>query len=112
MAKKRTRRKSTDNKNNKQSSKKCKSDKSSADNKKLADFSYAELVVLSATLSYSLAEELDEDDLAIFLVFLGLLIAEMQAIITQRAIKQKSQADTDEDEDLDEEDLDVDVDLD
>lgn len=88
--KKRKRSESTDNKK-KQSSQNSKSKKTCSDNKKLSDFSYAELIVLSATLSYSLAEEFDQDDLAIFLVFLGLLIAEIQAIVTQRAIRDKSQ---------------------
>ena len=107
MAKKRKKRESTDNTNNNQSSKNCKSkkssDKSSSENKRLSDFSYAELIVLSATLSYSLAEELDEDDLAIFLVFLGLLLAEMQALVAQREIKARSQVTANEDVDLAEE---------
>lgn len=109
MAKKRKKRESTDNTNNNQSSKNCKSkkssDKSSSENKRLSDFSYAELIVLSATLSYSLAEELDEDDLAIFLVFLGLLLAEMQTLVAQREIKARSQVTANEDVDLAEEDI-------
>lgn len=109
MAKKRKKRESTDNKNDNQSGKNCKSkkssDKSSSENKRLSDFSYAELIVLSATLSYSLAEELDEDDLAIFLVFLGLLLAEMQALVAQREIKARSQVTANEDVDLAEEDI-------
>ena len=109
MAKKRKKRESTDNTNNNQSSKNCKSkkssDKSSSENKRLSDFSYAELIVLSATLSYSLAEELDEDDLAIFLVFLGLLLAEMQALVAQREIKARSEVTANEDVDLAEEDI-------
>ena len=44
-------------------------------------------IKLSATLGYSIAQELDEDDLAIFLVFLELLVIEMQLIVTQRAIE-------------------------
>lgn len=106
MAKKMKKRSNTDNSN--QSSQNCKSKKSSsknsAENKKLSDFSYADLIILSATLSYSLAEEFDEDDLSIFLVFLGLLIAEMQTIVAQKAIQAKSQIIPDEDEDLDLED--------
>lgn len=117
MAKRRKKRESTDNKNNNQSSKNYKSkkntkksnDKSSSENKRFSDFSYAELIVLSATLSYSLSEELDEDDLAIFLVFLGLLLAEMQAIVAQKAIKSKSQVTEDEDVDLTDEDIDLDL---
>lgn len=112
MAKKRKRRESSDNKKKKRSSQSCNSNsnsnnnsnkntnKSSNDNRKLSDFSYAELILLSSTLSYSLAEELDEDDLAIFLVFLGLLLAEMQAIVVQRSIKAKQQVGAEEDVDL------------
>ncbi|WP_018591218.1 hypothetical protein [Terrisporobacter glycolicus] len=110
MAKKK-KRESTDKKNNKQSSRNCNSKQNSNsknsnskqksnDNIKFSDFSYAELIVLAATLSYSLAEELDEDDIAIFLVFLGLLLADMQTLLTQRSIKAKRQAPTTEDLEL------------
>lgn len=67
--------------------------------------------MLSATLSYTLAEELDEEDLAIFLVFLGLVLSEMQTIVTQRAIKARSQVTENEDVDLAEEDIDLDLGL-
>ena len=92
MAKKKKKRESTDKKNNKQSSGNCNSKQKSKDNIKFSDFSYAELIVLAATLSYSLAEELDEDDLAILLVFLGLLLANIRVITTQRAIEAEQQA--------------------
>lgn len=115
MAKKREKEESRDNKHKKKSRQKCNSNKntnkSSNTNKKLSDFSYAELIILSATLSYSLAEELDEDDLAIFLVFLGLLLADMQVIETQKAIKAKSQVTPTEDLDLAEEDINIDLNL-
>ena len=111
MAKKIKKRSNTDNSNQssqnckyKKSSSKSSNSKNSADNKKLSDFSYADLIILSAILSYSLAEDFDEDDLSIFLVFLGLLIAEMQTIVAQKAIQAKSQIIPDEDEDLDLED--------
>ena len=48
---------------------------------------------------------MDEDDLAIFLVFLGLLLAEMQALVAQREIKARSQVTANEDVDLAEEDI-------
>ncbi|HBI92972.1 MAG TPA: hypothetical protein DDY58_11440 [Terrisporobacter glycolicus] len=111
MAKKK-KRESTDKKSKKQSSRNCNSQKSdnskkssnskdnNKDNIKFSDFSYAELIVLAATLSYSLAEELDEDDIAILLVFLGLLLSDMQALITQKAIKAKRQAPVTEDLEL------------
>ena len=92
MAKKKKKRESTDKKNNKQSSGNCNSKQNSKDNIKFSDFSYAELIVLAATLSYSLAEELDEDDLAILLVFLGLLLANIRVITTQKAIEAEQQA--------------------
>lgn len=111
MAEKRRKRESTDNKK-KQSSKNSKSNKSSnknsCKNKKLSDFGYAELIVLSATLSYSLAQELDEDDLAIFLVFLGLLITDMQVIVTQRAIRTRQAPSDEEEVDVTEDDIDID----
>lgn len=110
MAKKK-KRESTDKKSNKQSSRNCNSKQNSNsknsnskqknnDNIKFSDFSYAELIVLAATLSYSLAEELDEDDIAIFLVFLGLLLADMQTLVAQKAIKAKQQVPVTEDLEL------------
>lgn len=110
MAKKK-KRESSEKKNNKQSSRNCNSKqncnskKSSSkqnnnDNIKFSDFSYAELIVLAATLSYSLADELDEDDLAILLVFLGLLLADMQTLVAQKAIKARQQVPVTEDLEL------------
>lgn len=100
MAKKKKKRESTDKKSNKQSSRKGNSKQNSKDDIKFCDFSYAELIVLAATLSYSLAEELDEDDLAMLLVFLGLLLSDIQALIAQKAIKAKRQAPITQDLDL------------
>ena len=75
-------------------------------NKSFSSFSYAELVALSATLGYSIAQELDEDDLAIFLVFLELLVIEMQLIVTQRAIEKKTLISTDKEDEVEDIDLD------
>ncbi|WP_419727169.1 hypothetical protein [Terrisporobacter petrolearius] len=107
MAKKK-KRESTDKKSNKQSSRNCNSKKSSnskkntnsKDNIKFSDFSYAELIVLASTFSYSLFKELDEEDIAIYLVFLGLLLSNMQVLVAQKAIKAKRQAPVTEDLDL------------
>ncbi len=111
MAKKK-KRESTEKKSNKQSSRNCNSKKSdnskknskskqnNKDNIKFSDFSYAELIVLASTFSYSLFEELDEEDIAIYLVFLGLLISNMQVLVAQKAIKAKQQAPVTEDLDL------------
>ena len=105
MDKKNGKRRSTNNTNKNKSSKKCKSQKNN-NNVKFSDFTYPELVVLSATLAYSLSEELDEDDLAIFLVFLGLLLAEMEVIVAQRALEKKNSSISAEEE---EEDVDIDI---
>ena len=80
--------------------------KSTENNKSFSSFSYAELVALSATLGYSIAQELDEDDLAIFLVFLELLVIEMQLIVTQRAIEKKTLISTDKEDEVEDIDLD------
>lgn len=111
MAKKRKKRESTDKKSNKQSSKNGNSKKNSKDDIKFCDFSYAELIVLAATLSYSLAEELDEDDMAMFLVFLGLLISDIQVLIAQKAIKAKRQAPITEGLDLETANIELNLDL-
>ena len=105
MAKKSRKRES--NHNNKKSKEKCKPNANKNESKKLSDFTYAELIVLSSTLSYSIGEELDDDDFTIFVVFLGLLIAELQLIVTQKTFNNKNQSDVSEEE-LDIEDIDVD----
>ena len=117
MAKKSSKRNCKDNKENKkkkQSSKKSQSKASDNDSIKFSDFTYAELIVLAATLSYSLAEKLDEEDLEILLVFLGILLANMQLIITQKSIEAKSQNTILAEEDIGEgeiEEENIDIDL-
>ena len=86
--------------NKKESNSSCNEKKSTENNKSFSSFSYAELVALSATLGYSIAQELDEDDLAIFLVFLELLI------VTQRAIEKKTLISTDKEDEVEDIDLD------
>lgn len=105
MAKKSRKRES--NHNNKKSKEKCKSNANKNESKKLSDFTYAELIVLSSTLAYSIGEELDEEDLEVFAVFLGLLIAELQLIVIQKQLNRRNQSNVSE-EDLDIEDIDVD----
>ena len=110
MAKKSSKRNCKDNKENKkkkQSSKKSQSKASDNDSIKFSDFTYAELIVLSSTLAYSIGEELDEEDLEVFAVFLGLLIAELQLIVIQKQLNRRNQSNVSE-EDLDIEDIDVD----
>ena len=105
MAKKRKKRES--NYNNKKSKEKCKPNTNKNESKKLSDFTYAELIVLSSTLAYSIGEELDEEDLEVFAVFLGLLLAELQLIVIQKQLNRRNQSNVSE-EDLDIEDIDVD----
>ena len=56
-----------------------------------------------------MAEKLDEEDLEIILVFLGILLANMQIIVTQKAIKAKSQNTKLTEEDLEGENIDIDL---
>lgn len=111
MAKRKKNRESSNSKNNNQSNQNCKTKKNSSDSKKFSDFSYAELIVLSATLSYSISEELDEDDLAILVAFLALLLAEIEVILAQRAIINRTQVSPTEGVNADVEDIDIEVDL-
>lgn len=92
--------------NKKESNSSFNEKKSTENNKSFSSFSYAELVALSATLGYSIAQELDEDDLAIFLVFLELLVIEMQLIVTQRSIEKKTLISTDKEDEVEDIDLD------
>lgn len=115
MPKKKSKRESQGNKNDHKSSKNCKSDKNCSNNKNsknsknnqnnkgIASLSYAELVVLSATLAYSIVEEMDEDDLTIFLGFLGLLLSEIEILVSQRELEGKSTDTSLEEEDVVEE---------
>ena len=82
--------------NKKESNSSCNEKKSTENNKSFSSFSYAELVALSATLGYSIAQELDEDDLAI----------EMQLIVTQRSIEKKTLISTDKEDEVEDIDLD------
>ena len=86
--------------NKKESNSSCNEKKSTENNKSFSSFSYAELV------GYSIAQELDEDDLAIFLVFLELLVIEMQLIVTQRSIEKKTLISTDKEDEVEDIDLD------
>lgn len=121
MPKKKSKRESQDNKKsqgnkkNHKSSKNCKSNKKCSNkkneknskdnqnNKGFASLSYAEIVVLSATLAYSIVEEMDEDDLTIFLGFLGLLLSEIEILVSQRELEGKSTDTSLEEEDVVEE---------
>ena len=105
MAKKSRKRES--NHNNKKSKEKCKPNANKNESKKLSDFTYAELIVLSSTLAYSIGEELDEEDLEVFAVFLGLLIASWEVRVIQKQSNSRNPSNVSE-EDMDIEDMDVD----
>lgn len=53
----------------------------------LASFSYADFILLSSTISYALAEELNDADLALLIVFLGMVSADLALLTTQDKIK-------------------------
>ncbi|CEP97671.1 Uncharacterised protein [[Clostridium] sordellii] len=55
----------------------------------LAKFTYADYVILSSTLSYAVAEELNDDDLDFLLVFLSQIAADLALIRTKRGYEQK-----------------------
>ena len=96
------------NKNNKKhrtSNKNCKtktSSKNSNNNRGggLASLTYPEIIALAATLAYSISEELEEDDLTIFLVILEVLLTNLQVILVKRSVTSNTQ-DTSIDDDSD-----------
>ncbi|CEQ21887.1 Uncharacterised protein [[Clostridium] sordellii] len=55
----------------------------------LANFTYADYVILSSTLSYAVAEELTDDDLDFLLVFLSQIASDLALIRTKRGYAQK-----------------------
>jgi len=59
-------------------------------NLNLESFSYADYVILSSTLAYALTEELDDSDVDMLLVFIGMLEADIALIRTRRGIVQRT----------------------
>ncbi|WP_042274918.1 hypothetical protein [Faecalimicrobium dakarense] len=53
----------------------------------LASFSYADFILLSSTISYALGEELNDVDLALLIVFLGMVSSDLALISTQGRIQ-------------------------
>lgn len=53
----------------------------------LASFSYADFILLSSTISYALAEDLNETDLALLIVFLGMVSADLALLTTKRQVE-------------------------
>lgn len=52
----------------------------------LASISYADYVILSSTLSYAIAEELNDLDLDMLIVFVGMITSDLALIRTKRGI--------------------------
>ncbi len=90
------------NKNNKYKRKKTKqNNKNNCNNKSkkkcdegigLSSFSYADYILLSSVIAYSIAEELNEDDLAMFTIFLELILTDLGLIVAKRGIEAKNNA--------------------
>ncbi|MGL5313288.1 MAG: hypothetical protein ACRC92_08570 [Peptostreptococcaceae bacterium] len=53
----------------------------------LQNLSYADFIVLSSVLSYAIAEELNDIDLDLFIVFLGMIQSDMATLRIQRGLK-------------------------
>lgn len=74
------------NKNN--NKKQCQNNKSPQENGLgLASLSYADFVILSSTLSFAIAEELNDQDLDLLLIFLGMVETDLALLRTQRGIR-------------------------
>lgn len=52
----------------------------------LASISYADYVILSATLSFAIAEELNDADLDMLIVFFGMVTSDLALLRTKRGI--------------------------
>ncbi|GAA0090205.1 hypothetical protein UT300009_02310 [Paraclostridium bifermentans] len=78
--------------------------KSNCNNKKkglgLSRYTYADYVILSSTLAYAIGEELNDEDLTLFIVFLGQISADLSLIRTKRGLLPVNLAGTQEEEDI------------
>lgn len=63
---------------------KCKNTKK---NVGLYRYTYADYVILSSTIAYAIGEELSDEDLALLIVFLSQVSADLALIRTKRAIE-------------------------
>ncbi|HSQ89743.1 hypothetical protein [Romboutsia sp.] len=84
-------------KNNlKKAKKNCKDKNNSNSQEKdslgLERFSYADYVLLSSTISYAISEELNDTDVNLILIFLGMVSADLAMLIAQREIKEAKKA--------------------
>lgn len=53
----------------------------------LSSFSYADFVLVSSTISYALSEELNDIDLELFIVFLGMMTSDLALLTAKKSIK-------------------------
>lgn len=53
----------------------------------LSRYTYADYVILSSTIAYAIGEELSDEDLALLIVFLSQVSADLALIRTKRAIE-------------------------
>lgn len=70
-------------KNSKGKQANCKTDRK---NFGLVNYTYADYVILSSTLAFAISEELDDADLALFIVFLSQVSSDLALIRTKRAV--------------------------
>ncbi|MEG2984051.1 MAG: hypothetical protein RR835_05080 [Peptostreptococcaceae bacterium] len=73
--------------NNKIVKSSCKNDKK---NFGLSNYTYADYVILSSTLAYAISEELNDDDLDFFLVFLSQVSSDLALLRTKRGFEKKT----------------------
>ncbi|WP_122640726.1 hypothetical protein [Romboutsia sp. Marseille-P6047] len=64
----------------------------------LASISYADFVILSSTLSYAIAEELNDADLDMLIAFFGMIVSDLAILRTSRGINNAQQISTQEEE--------------
>lgn len=75
--------------NSKKATSECTNNSSSTTSQQglgLASISYADYVILSATLSFAIAEELNDADLDMLIVFFGMVTSDLALLRTKRGI--------------------------
>ena len=56
----------------------------------LSSFSYADFVLLSSLIAYSISEELNNEDLRLFIIFLELVLADLGLLVLQKELQQEN----------------------
>lgn len=73
--------------NNSNTSQKCpKNNNTKKADLGLASISYADFIILASTLSYAIAEELNDADLDMLIVFAGMITSDLALLRTKRGI--------------------------